>query len=115
MRDRLIDILQRKPYGHSTYEEFADYLLENGVVVPPCKVEQTVYIPNFSDKKVHKYRVNEINIGAGNNNVVVLDLYIYDYIVPRSIAIYFDQFGKTVFLTREEAEQALKGGVENDK
>lgn len=43
MRDRLIDILMSKPYGHSSYEEFADYLLAKGVVVLPCKVGETVY------------------------------------------------------------------------
>lgn len=34
-REKLIEILQAKPYGHSTYEEFADYLLANGVTVIP--------------------------------------------------------------------------------
>lgn len=32
-REKLIDILMSKPYGHSTYEEMADYLIANGVTV----------------------------------------------------------------------------------
>ena len=43
MRDRLIELLKNKPYGYSTYEEFADYLLENGVIVPPCKINDDLY------------------------------------------------------------------------
>jgi len=38
MTNRLIDILKNKPYGYSSYEDFADYLLENDVVdVIRCK------------------------------------------------------------------------------
>lgn len=32
-REKLIEVLKNKPYGYSTYEEFADYLLANGVTI----------------------------------------------------------------------------------
>ena len=52
MRDRLIELVkQRLPYGVSVGAKFeqrfcekvADYLLANGVIVPPCKIGDKVY------------------------------------------------------------------------
>ena len=51
MRDRLIELLksaERKYLSNGTHipqmaEFFADYLLENGIVCPPCKVGDVVY------------------------------------------------------------------------
>ena len=40
MRERLVDILKSKPYGYSSYEDFADYLLENGVIVAPMPMAE---------------------------------------------------------------------------
>ena len=30
-REKLVDVLRRKPYGQCSYEEMADYLIANGV------------------------------------------------------------------------------------
>jgi hypothetical protein len=68
-------------------EWLADYLLANGVIVPPCKVGDTVY-------QIDGVRVYESTI----KNV------IYD---TNGVAFDEDAIGKTVFLTREEAEKAL--------
>ena len=53
MRDRLIELLLKSEPLHERdldddladgeIEAIADYLLANGVIVPPCKVGQTVY------------------------------------------------------------------------
>lgn len=83
----------------------ADHLLAEGVIVPPVKVGQTVYVIQLCE--IYECRVNEICISAGNNNVVVLDRFINGFIIRRYGAEYFNAFGKTVFLTREEAEKAL--------
>jgi hypothetical protein len=118
MRDRLIELVEKaqnewlqKEYEQETHKYLAEYvadrLLTEEIIVLPCKVGQTVYIPAIWCKEVLQYRVGEINLGAGNNNVVVLDLYIRNFVVPRSQAVYFNEFGKTVFLTLEEAEKAL--------
>ena len=53
-RERLIELLKKAPYGanaitlsdkhkDSILGEIADYLLENGVIVPPVQVGATVY------------------------------------------------------------------------
>ena len=44
MRDRLIELIESARYwGSGTSAEIAEYLLANGVIVPPCKVGDTVY------------------------------------------------------------------------
>lgn len=120
MRDRLIELLKsphkaewlrQHGYDIGQYEEdcieamLADFLLANGVIVPPCKVGDTVYVIQLCE--IYECRVNEICMSAGNNNVVVLDRFTNGFIIRRYGAEYFNAFGKTVFLTREEAEKAL--------
>ena len=95
-------------YAHleSCYaERVADYLLSNGVIVPPCKVGDVVYVI-FNDK-IHKATVHNMKIETENDYYAVLiKVRVFDQIS------LFKTFllGKTVFLTKEEAEQALKGG-----
>ena len=45
MRDRLIELLANSGCSADldTYQEIADYLLANGVIIPPCKVGDKVY------------------------------------------------------------------------
>lgn len=91
-RERLVELLLE--FGATWYPpKLADYLLENGVVVLPCKVGDTVY---QRDNAGQIYESTVKNI-------------IYD-----TDGIAFDEraVGKTIFLTKEEAEQALKGGNE---
>jgi hypothetical protein len=122
MRERLKDMIAEanvewlnKEYDHETdksiSEYVADFLLANGVIVPPCKVGDTLYvISQMKDKRmlpfINQYDVTSITIKK--KSVVIyheMDGYI-------KIFKHTD-FGETVFLTREEAEQALekmKGG-----
>ena len=113
-RERLIELLKKAPYGanaitlsdkhkDSILGEIADYLLENGVIVPPVQVGATVYC---TDSYRHLIKPLEI-IG-----------FEFDY--TKRICKYYcsggdytpawfkpAEMGKTVFLTREEAEKAL--------
>ena len=86
------------------YEErTADYLLENGVTVLPAKVGDTVYIKNEPHDILAMYiEGNEISYIAN-----------YDCEERNCLECPFakypiSKFGKTVFLTQEEAEKALK-------
>lgn len=101
-RERLIELLNNSLTGSvglssMLSESIADYLLANGVTVPPCKVGDTVY-------QTDKVQIYESKI----KNV------IYD---TTGIAFSERAIGKTVFLTREEAEKALKekGTVKDEK
>ena len=84
----------------------ADYLLQNGVIVPPCKVGDTLYvISQMKDKRIlpfiNEYEATSIKLGK-KKCVVYHEKDGYIKIFKQ------DDFGKTVFLTREEAEKALK-------
>lgn len=106
MRDRLIEMLSKPIYpkiGADPAEVVADYLLDNGVIVPPCKVGDTVYVVDVADVKEHikKRTVYGYEIGLVYA-IKTMDTRWREY------SYYFAQFGKSVFLTREEAERALK-------
>lgn len=88
----------------------ADYLLKNGVIVPPVKVGDTVYAlwETLLDLHTCPTVVTEIRIVKRNlKQVPVLMLERMDY-SGRVREYRFEDFGKTVFLTQEEAEAALK-------
>lgn len=79
------------------YEIEADCLLANGVIVPPCKIGDKVYVIT---------RVSNAII-----ELVVIGMWACDKncsIITDSGNIISDSFGKTVFLTKEEAEKALQ-------
>lgn len=103
MRNRLIELVKHVPYGVSvgaTFEQYfcekvADHLIENGVIVLPCNVGDTVWEINTDnpfdeDLRVMEAKVERFFIGTS------VDLHCMDCV------------GKTVFLTKEEAEKALK-------
>lgn len=96
-------------YFESEYcrtEMLADYLIANGVVVLPCKVGDTVYrIPRSA---IRKYTVVYIGISADPFASYVNIAWYRDVHHFETLSVRFDEIGKTVFLTREEAEEALK-------
>lgn len=83
-----------------TNEQLAEYLVENGVIAPPVMVGQTVYYVYLN--KIVEYQVSSIVILRYTQRLFVLG---------RSQYFEFSDFGKTVFLTKEEALKALKGGA----
>lgn len=117
MKNRLIEILQKK-YDHfcdqcgvnkdSHYtESLADYLLANGVIVPPVKVGQTVY--QLWIKRVIPRIVTRIESATVLNGVKGTGFLVHAKSMIRDnwYMFYLDDIGKTIFLTKEEAEQAL--------
>lgn len=105
MRERLISLIKDSLFKHidkscNLAENIADDLLENGVVVPPCKVGQTVYVV---DKRLNVWWQGEVDCVYCNKNS-------FEY----GILFDNDEYGayneEDVFFTKEEAEQALKGG-----
>ncbi len=108
MRDRLIELLQNVPAdleGNRGVGTIADYLLANGAIVPPCKVGDTVYVGVKGTSCVLETKVLAIGVDEDGDFVLNPHEYPDDVFCINGVNI-----GKTVFLTREEAEQALKGG-----
>ena len=125
MRDRLIELLDYiREHPEKTCPQFnskngckgckyeqlddcysdrkADYLLENGVLVPPCKINDDLW---WFDEKYGVQRQEKAVRG------IMFDengkWYVADYDKN------FDEVGtQYAYTTREEAEQALKGGEE---
>lgn len=104
-RERLIEMLNEwgnKENDGVRAESIADYLLENGVIVLPCKVGDTVYRISTKSctkmKYIQKTKVSRIAIDNDGT-------WIFCECNPISKCV----FGKTVFLTKEEAEKALEG------
>lgn len=87
----------------------ADFLLENGVILPPCKVGDTMFVVNQSKGQIFKNKVTGICIAgtADYKNIIRLE-YINQYGEKSYRKFTFRQVGKNVFHTREEAEKALE-------
>lgn len=110
MRDKLIELIQQSVNGcaRNWAEVISDYLLENGVIAPPCKVGDTVYYLEGS-------RILEGTVKSFST--IMKDNYFVVYVETKYSLLGIERFGywmfgKRIFLTREEAEQALKEGVQ---
>lgn len=104
MRERLLDIISQTSIElyRSEYDELVDALIDNGVIVPPVKVGQTVYEIDFR-KQIRERRVSMITQKANGEFKARLSsrgCYSSDYTE--------DELERYVFLTREAAEEALK-------
>lgn len=112
MRERLIELLKNEQSRYS--EDIADYLLANGVIVPPCKVGDTVWELCKCVDGIYRIFPMTVNIVCPYDSVrwikdeepSVWNIYAtHDY--TKMYKNFYD-FGRAVFLTREEAERALK-------
>ena len=130
-RERLIEVLSNIDYAcdngsnlQDRIEFIADYLLANGVIVPPCKVGDTVYEicerrrSGKWQKAIVERVVHGIEIGIDWQKAIVervvhgIEIGIDKILTARcgtTTYLYLSRLGETVFLTREEAEKVLKG------
>ena len=119
-RDRLIELIKNAEYESLKYEmankfypfddyksrsEFiADYLLENGVIVPPCKVGDTVYVVSQGQGFCMRWNVYEgkvVDIHLNRHNKLTIRV--------ENGEKFFGYFEPCfIFLTKEEAEEKLK-------
>ena len=88
----------------SAYEKIADYLLKNGVIVPPVKMGQTVYYLGGIYNGIRPIRSGTID-GIVITPKGVPKLWIKD----RNGIYYLNTAKENFYLTKEEAEKALKG------
>lgn len=80
------------------------------IVVLPCKAGDTVYEVT-SRKTISEYRITAIRVELF---AIFLEWEIEKGFVDKSIlGVVADEIGKTVFLTREEAEKALEGKLDD--
>lgn len=103
MRDRLIKLIEDSlPNDNHIYftkdiETMADELIANGVILLPIKKGDTVW------HKEEKYILDSYKV-----NCIIPNIEIGASCISRDILFNLDDIGKTVFLTKDQAEQKLK-------
>lgn len=91
--------------GIDRLRELAEADKDERVVVPPCKVGQRVFALLGTDKHISECEVKQIVLG---NEIGFVGLEPIGA-RGREYGVSIKGFGKTVFLTRKEAEKALEG------
>lgn len=105
MLDRLTKLIKEAQERYIYAEEQAQYLIDNGVIVPPCKVGGTVY--EVSRYYTGTWEIFECKV----DEITTYEKHMFIRMKAKGnfeFAEEVSQIGKTVFLTREEAERALK-------
>ena len=111
-RDRLIE-LKRKAINYAQekadergglvcIDDEVDYLLANGVIVPPLSLNQIVWCESFDG--INQCKVSSLTQKADGSFKIRLTNLIHKFVFE----ITTDKIGKTVFPTKEEAEEKLK-------
>lgn len=125
MRDRLIELIKQATALHLDYLEsidqkgltdtdgrakfIADHLLANGIIVPPCKVGDKVYVVNTLF--VSEYTINEM---AYDNIFFRFYCANEDYAIECRSFMFFDERiaqGKSI-TNKEFFDELKKGGAE---
>ena len=103
IRDRLVELIRAVQYLGGLEEKVADHLIENGAIIPPCKAGQTIYM--LFEGEIAPLLITRIStietVGEFSR--------CYDA-TGKNVATSFtdNHIGKTMFLTKEQAEQKLK-------
>lgn len=107
--DRLIELLFKVTKEKDCPQpcEIADYLLANGVIVPPCKVGAEIFgvFDNDDEQRKEIYEGKVLCFSLDENNLLWARM---RYKNGLTYWHTIDDFDKTVFLTEEEAEEKLK-------
>lgn len=112
MKDRLIELIRTASHELTTRcvgdcgdcsDKIADYIIADGWIRPPCKVGDKVYV--IFKNEIYKATVFSMKIETEDDHYLTLiKVKVFDKISMFKVFI----FGKSVFLTREEAEKALQ-------
>ena len=130
MRERLIELIlacdmenevlvcfKERPKNRQAAEIIADHLLANGVIVPPCKVGDEIWVVEYEDDE--PVDVSCVQFLAKASNCVIATAFINDYDIDETLNYHIDETRERFdtdlkvyheydcFLTREEAEKAL--------
>ena len=108
-RERLIELLEdtlhewESDVSVQTLTEIAEHLIENGVIVLPCKVGDKVYELTTSEE-IEQRKVKDIIYDNEGFRLRLEPYFSYEYYL-----------NETVFLTHGEAAQALKERITNHR
>lgn len=120
-REKLIEL--RRKYGYGTDNYFADGLLENGVIAPPCKIGDTVYyagedtpvkftVIGFSKGRMFDCSVSDYEEFVEDNELNIDECYVHlDSFNGLKQMSPLSCFGKRLFVGDDaeyKAEEAIK-------
>ena len=108
MKEKLIELLNvmidENKDKNITTEIMADYLIQNGVIVPPCKVGDIVWLAfSWLDSEAVKGKISMLQQKADGS----WKIRVSDSVGVKDFPI--TEIGNVIFFTKEEAERALKG------
>lgn len=101
MRDRLIELISDVQYMGGLEEKLADHLLASGVIVPNVAIGTKIYAVPLYPRGVYEFEVADISVE------LIDGTHLFSYVCYGGWTFNDTHLGKTVFLTREEAEKAL--------
>ena len=116
VREKLVKLLKTSPTrnGYTDLGDIADHLIANGVVVLPCKIGDKVYVNYIYGRNkiiTDSQMVCSIEQTVGVNDESYWKVCVKQ-VIEKGYIVYHeyteDDFGKTVFLSREEAEASLR-------
>lgn len=107
-RERLIELIQSAVGGCARHwaEVIADYLLDHGVIVTPCKVGDTVWCVLEDKRAEGGWFIGKEHV----TDVSARGIWLSAFAPPKddhSNFIPWEQVGVDTFTTREEAEATL--------
>jgi hypothetical protein len=86
----------------------ADFLLDNGVIVPPVKVGDVIFATPINERNICEFEVATITVEPKDSPIK------HSYVCYGGWCFSDRHWGETVFRTRAEAEERLsamrKGG-----
>ena len=109
MRDRLIELIAQVQYMGGLEGRLADYLLKNGVIVPPCYIGQEIWhITKHYDGRI-EIRKGKVSMLQQKSDKswkirITVNSSVWDFTS--------NEIGTRYFFTREEAEKALAERIE---
>ncbi len=108
MKRRLMELINNVQTSADDTRTFADIiateLIANGVIVPPMKLGQICFEICTYRNEVEECRVSSITQKANGSFKIRVTNIPHKFVFE----ITPDKIGKTIFLTKEEAEKALE-------
>lgn len=104
-RERLAEMIKSAMYqGVYTPEKIAERLIDEGIIVPPCKAGDTVWM--VRNLQIERWKV--VSIVKAASYVKLGIKFIARGVRSAPILINASCIGEIVFISREEAEAALE-------
>lgn len=113
-KEKLIELIikyhEAWKHGEGDWKRgLADYLLANGVIIPPCKAGDRLYYIAYrfkdkAEKYIREETIEEIKVDK-------FGMYVN---LPKALTVNLADLGKRIFLSREDAEKALKSATDTN-